>query len=179
MEGPIPSTISLLTKLKELRITDLAGASRSRFPDLQAMTQMNRLTLRNCILTGSIPEDIGQMSRLKLIDLSFNTLTGPIPNSIQTLQFNSLFLNNNSLSGDIPSWIFTSKEKIDLSYNNFTWSQQQNCQSSSLNLVSALSPSASNKNAWCLSDQLTCSRNPDRHSLFINCGGTRTVFDGN
>ncbi|GJU50142.1 probable LRR receptor-like serine/threonine-protein kinase [Tanacetum coccineum] len=32
--------------------------------------------------------------------------------------------------------------------------------------------------AWCLSDKLTCSRNPNHHSLFINCGGTRTEFDG-
>ncbi|KAF5780773.1 putative protein kinase RLK-Pelle-DLSV family [Helianthus annuus] len=179
MEGPIPSTISRLTKLKELRITDLAGASSSRFPDLLSMTQLNRLTLRNCLLTGSIPENIGQLSKLKLIDLSFNTLTGSIPDSIQTPQIDNLFLNNNSLSGDIPGWIFTSKEKIDISYNNFTRSQEENCQSSSLNLVSALSPSASNKNSWCLNDQLTCSSNPNRYSLFINCGGTRTEFDGN
>ncbi|KAJ0930529.1 hypothetical protein HanPSC8_Chr04g0150371 [Helianthus annuus] len=40
MEGPIPSTISRLTKLKEL-ITDLAGASSSRFSDLLSMTQLN------------------------------------------------------------------------------------------------------------------------------------------
>ncbi|KAK1439656.1 hypothetical protein QVD17_05476 [Tagetes erecta] len=181
MEGPIPSTISLLTKLKELRITDLAGASSSRFPNLRAMTDMARLVLRNCLLTGSIPEeDIGQMSKLKLLDLSFNTLTGPIPNTIRTLPFDALFLNNNSLSGDIPSWIFESTKNIDLSYNNFTRSQQENCVSSSLNLVSALSPSAiSNKDAWCLKDQLTCSRNPNRHSLFINCGGVTTDFDGN
>ncbi|KAJ0500501.1 putative protein kinase RLK-Pelle-DLSV family [Helianthus annuus] len=192
MEGPIPSTISRLTKMKELRITDLAGASSSRFPDLLSMTQLNRLTLRNCLLTGSIPENIGQLSKLKLIDLSFNTLTGSIPDSIQTPQIDNLFLNNNSLSGDIPGWIFASKEKIDISYNNFTRSQEENCQSSSLN-------------SWCLNDQLTCSSNPNRksdktnlstfviffitniftnatiagYSLFINCGGTRTEFDGN
>ncbi|KAJ0873980.1 putative non-specific serine/threonine protein kinase [Helianthus annuus] len=67
MEGPIPSSISLLTKLKELRITDLAGTSSSSFPNLQAMTQMTRLILRNCLLNGSIPEDIGEPSDLKLI----------------------------------------------------------------------------------------------------------------
>ncbi|KAI3809620.1 hypothetical protein L1987_19216 [Smallanthus sonchifolius] len=184
MEGPIPSTISLLTRLVELRITDLAGATSSRFPDLQAMTQMERLSLRNCLLTGSIPEDIGQtMSSLRHIDLSFNTLTGSIPNSIQTLRLNTLFLNNNSLSGDIPDWIFRivqSNRKIDLSYNNFTRSQPHNCQASSLNLVSALSPSAaSNGNAWCMNDQVTCSSNPNRHTLYINCGGPRTEFEGN
>ncbi|KAI7756962.1 hypothetical protein M8C21_033430 [Ambrosia artemisiifolia] len=142
MEGPIPPSISLLTKLQELRITDLAGTSTSRFPNFQAMTQMNRLTLRNCLLTGSIPEDIGEPGQLKLIDLSYNTLSGPIPNSFQTITSDALFLNNNWLSGVIPAWVFSSKDKIDLSYNNFTRSQQEYCQSSSLNLVSALSPAA-------------------------------------
>ncbi|KAJ0873985.1 putative protein kinase RLK-Pelle-DLSV family [Helianthus annuus] len=180
MAGPIPPSISLLTKLKGLRISDLTGTTSSRFPNLQAMTQMNRLTLRNCLLTGSIPEDIGNPRILKLIDLSFNVLSGQIPPSFQTIRFDALFLNNNSLSGEIPAWVFSSKEKIDLSYNNFTWSQQKNCQSSSLNLVSALSPSAtSNEYAWCMNEQHTCSSNPNRHSLFVNCGGTRTNFDGN
>ncbi|XP_071725938.1 probable LRR receptor-like serine/threonine-protein kinase At1g53440 [Rutidosis leptorrhynchoides] len=180
LEGPIPSTISLLTKLTELRITDLAGSSSMPFPNLQDMTQMTRLTLRNCMLTGPIPDYIGQMSNMKNLDLSFNSLTGPIPDPIQRLSFDTMFLNNNSLSGDIPGWIFSSKEKIDLSYNNFTRPQQSYCQSSSLNLVSTLSSSVrSNKDAWCLSHQLTCNRNPTRYSLFINCGGRGTDFEGN
>ncbi|KAM0040189.1 putative non-specific serine/threonine protein kinase [Helianthus debilis subsp. tardiflorus] len=180
MEGPIPSTISLLTKLKEMRITDISGSSSSGFPDLKKMTKMTRLSLRNCLLTSSIAEYIGQISGMKHIDLGFNRLTGPIPNSIQTLNFDTLFLNNNSLSGEKPGWIFKNKEKIDLSYNNFTRSHIWHCQSSSLNLVSALSASATtNKDSWCLTDQLTCSRNPNRHSLFINCGGTRTNYANN
>nr|GEU45997.1 probable LRR receptor-like serine/threonine-protein kinase At1g53430 [Tanacetum cinerariifolium] len=180
MEGPIPSTISMLTKMKELRITDLAGSRNFPFPNLQNMTKMARLALRNCFLTGPIPEYIGEMTSMKNLDLSFNGLTGRIPDSIQSLSsFNFMFLNNNELSGDIPGWIFNTKEKIDLSYNNFTGGQPRNCQSSSLNLVSVLSSSAANnKDAWCLSDQLTCSRNPNHHSLFINCGGTRRDFDG-
>ncbi|XP_076958586.1 putative LRR receptor-like serine/threonine-protein kinase At1g53440 [Bidens hawaiensis] len=181
MSGPIPTTISRLTNLRELRITDLVGASTSPFPDLQAMTRMERLSLRNCLLTGSIPEDIGQtMTSLKHIDFSFNTLTGSIPNSIQRLSFNTLFLNNNSLSGGIPDWVFDSREKIDLSYNDFTQSRQDSCQASSLNLVSALSPSATNdRGAWCMNDQLTCSGNPNRHTLYINCGGPRIEYEGN
>ncbi|KAF5766542.1 putative protein kinase RLK-Pelle-DLSV family [Helianthus annuus] len=159
MEGPIPSTISLLTKLKEM-ITDISGSSSSGFPDLKKMTKMTRLSLRNCLLTSSIPEYIGKISGMKHIDLSFNRLTGPIPNSIQTLNFDTLFLNNNSLSGEIPGWIFKNKEKIDISH---IW----HCQSSSLNLVSALSASA------------TTNKNPNRHSLFINCGGTRTNYANN
>ncbi|KAI3769368.1 hypothetical protein L6452_00469 [Arctium lappa] len=179
MEGPIPSTISQLTNLTELRISDLAGSSNMRFPNLQNMTRLERLSLRNCLLIGPIPDYIGQMRSMKNLDLSFNSLNGPIPNSIQGLQFDDMFLNNNSLSGEIPGWIFESTQKIDLSYNNFTRSRPWNCQSSSLNLVSALSSSASNNtDAWCLTDELMCSRNPNRYDLFLNCGGTRSGFEG-
>ncbi|KAI3774930.1 hypothetical protein L1987_49494 [Smallanthus sonchifolius] len=179
MEGPIPSTISLLTNLEELRITDLTGPSSS-FPDLQNMTSMIRLHLRNCMLTGSIPEYIGRMSELKNLDLSFNMLDGQVPDSIGSVDFDTVFLNNNSLSGNIPAWAFVGNKKIDLSYNNFTQTQQRGCQQSSLNLVSALSSSEpTGPNSWCLTDGLTCSWNPDRYSLFINCGGNREDFDGN
>ncbi|KAJ9562795.1 hypothetical protein OSB04_007955 [Centaurea solstitialis] len=180
MEGPIPSSISLLTNLTELRISDLAGSSSMRFPNLQGMTRMIRLHLRNCLLTGPIPDYIGQMTVMKNLDLSFNRLNGPIPN-LQRIDFDTMFLNNNSLSGDIPEWIFEKREKIDLSYNNFTRiSSPQGCQSSNLNLVSALSSSAErHRDGWCLTDELSCSRNPNRHSLFINCGGSRTDFEGN
>ncbi|XP_076891891.1 putative LRR receptor-like serine/threonine-protein kinase At1g53440 [Bidens hawaiensis] len=187
MEGPIPPSISRLTKLKELRISDLAGTTSSQFPKLQNMTQLIRLVLRNCLLTGSIPEGIGNPNNLKLIDFSFNNLDGSIPNSFGNLYFDALFLNNNLLSGKIPDWVFSkqknsgqAKIKIDLSYNNFARPQQQiSCDTSNLNLVAAFSASAtSNEDDWCLNDQPTC-RNPNRHSLFINCGGGTTEFEGN
>ncbi|XP_024979201.1 probable LRR receptor-like serine/threonine-protein kinase At1g53430 [Cynara cardunculus var. scolymus] len=179
MEGPIPSTISLLTNLTELRITDLNGLSAS-FPDLRNMSRMIRLHLRNCLLTGPIPEYIGQMNDMKNLDLSFNRLTGQIPDSIARLRYDTLFLNNNSLTGDVPGWAFNDNRKIDLSYNNFTRSQQWNCQPSSLNLISSVPSSpATNRDSWCLREGLTCSSNPSRYSLFINCGGSNVNFDGN
>ncbi|XP_071689067.1 probable LRR receptor-like serine/threonine-protein kinase At1g53440 [Rutidosis leptorrhynchoides] len=179
MEGPIPSTISLLTNLTELRITDLTGPSAT-FPNLQNMRRMIRLYLRNCLLTGSIPEYIGQMTQMKNLDLSFNMLEGQIPDSMGMMDFDTVFFNNNSLSGNVPGWAFIGTRKIDLSYNNFTQIQQENCNPSSLNLVSALSSSVTNNgNGWCMTDGLTCSRNPNRYSLFINCGGATLNFEGN
>ncbi|XP_076882536.1 putative LRR receptor-like serine/threonine-protein kinase At1g53440 [Bidens hawaiensis] len=179
MEGPIPSTVSLLRNLTELRITDLTGPTSS-FPDLQNMTSMIRLHLRNCMLTGSIPEYIGQMSDLKNLDLSFNMLDGQVPDSIGRVNFDTVFLNNNSLSGRVPQWAYVGNRKIDLSYNNFTQVDTLGCQQSSLNLVAALSPSEeTGPNTWCLTDGLICSRNPDRYNLFINCGGNREEFEGN
>ncbi|KAL4554030.1 hypothetical protein LXL04_039856 [Taraxacum kok-saghyz] len=187
MEGPIPSIISRLTKLEELRISDLSGSSSTTFPNLTVMNKLEDLVLRNCLLTGPIPDSITLEShpKLKRIDLSSNRLIGLIPNSLDRLNWDILFLSNNSLSGEIPDWTGTldSNDFVDLSYNNFTKALPvpEPCRSSRLHLVSALSPLADppGRDGWCLTDEVTCIENPNGHSLFINCGGSTTNFRGN
>ncbi|KAI9403209.1 hypothetical protein POPTR_001G385400v4 [Populus trichocarpa] len=179
MEGPIPSTISLLKKLTTLRISDLKG-SNSTFPDLKDMTKMEKLILRNCSLTGSIQEYLGNMADLDTLDLSFNKLTGPIPGPLESLTKNIkfMFLNNNLLTGEVPAWILGSRKDLDLSYNNFTGSADQSCQQLPVNLVASHVSTGSNKISWCLNKDLVCTRKPQYHSLFINCGGSsETVGD--
>nr|ABF70098.1 leucine rich repeat family protein [Musa balbisiana] len=45
-------------------------------------------------------------------DLSFNNLSGAIPTTFQNLRVSdSMFLNNNNLSGPVPDWISTGKRK--------------------------------------------------------------------
>ncbi|CAK9170777.1 unnamed protein product, partial [Ilex paraguariensis] len=178
MEGPIPSTISQLTNLSQLRVSDLSG-SNMPFPELQYMKNMQRLILRNCLIVGPLPVYIGEMTRLKTLDLSFNRLTGRIPDTFQSLNLDHLFLSNNSLTGEVPSWILNSNVYIDVSYNNFTQSPSVGCQPSSVNLVSSHSSTVSNSVAWCLRKDLSCSTKPQHHSLFINCGGSTMNFEGN
>ncbi|KAA8524026.1 hypothetical protein F0562_010543 [Nyssa sinensis] len=178
MEGPIPSTISQLKNLTELRISDLNGAPTG-FPDLQNLTNIETLILRNCLITGQIPAYLGELTALKTLDLSFNRLTGQIPGSMQSLDLDFMFLTNNSLSGAIPSWIMNRQNYIDMSYNNFTESSSFSCQASRVNLVSSLSSAESNSNTWCLKKDLPCPRNPQYHTLFINCGGSMINFEGN
>jgi EIX receptor 1/2 len=56
------------------------------------------------LLTGIIPQNIGDMERLESLDLSKNHLSGIISPSLTTLSFLSyLNLSNNNLSGKIPS----------------------------------------------------------------------------
>ncbi|XP_048131374.1 probable LRR receptor-like serine/threonine-protein kinase At1g53430 [Rhodamnia argentea] len=175
MEGPIPSNISLLTNLVELRISDLKGPS-SNFPDLKGMNMMATLILRNCLLNGSIPDYIRGWTSLKTLDLSVNRLTGQVPDTMgDNLQY--MFLTNNSLTGEVPGWVKSSNDYLDLSYNNFTGSSSTSCQQSQVNLVSSYS-SNGNNSLWCLKKGLPCSRKAQYHSLFINCGGTKTTFDG-
>ncbi|KAJ4726500.1 putative Kinase [Melia azedarach] len=180
LEGPIPSTISQLKNLDELRISDLRGSSSSPFPDLQGMTKMSRLMLRNCLIMDTIPEYIGDMTDLKILDLSFNKLTGTIPRTLQNLKaIDYMFLSNNSLTGGVPDWIRNSDKNFDLSYNNFTESFPFTCRESDVNLLSSFASLGSNSNSWCLKKDLTCPEEAKHHSLFINCGGSGTEFEDN
>ncbi|XP_060209245.1 probable LRR receptor-like serine/threonine-protein kinase At1g53430 [Lycium barbarum] len=185
MEGPIPPIISQLTNMRELRISDLRG-KQMLFPNLEGLTKMKDLILRNCSIFGPIPNSVGDMTLLKLLDLSNNMLNGMIPNTFKQLDFDYMLLGDNTLSGPIPDWIIerSRDDYIDLSYNsynNFTQTPIQGCHSSTLNLVSSYSntTSSSNSDSWCSKKGLVCPTEAKYHSLFINCGGSRTKFEGN
>ncbi|KAJ6966264.1 LRR receptor-like serine/threonine-protein kinase [Populus alba x Populus x berolinensis] len=182
MEGPIPSNISLLTSLKSLRISDLNGSS-SPFPNLQAMKSLENLILRNCLITASIPDYIANMTSLNFLDLSFNNLTGRISN-FTNLESVTVFLNNNLLTGEVPKWALNNRQKVDLSYNNFTWSALEgsalgSCQQpkQDKNFVSS-HLSNNNTDDWCFTKGLPCTQNLEYRSLFINCGGGSAPFNG-
>ncbi|XP_017252407.1 probable LRR receptor-like serine/threonine-protein kinase At1g53440 isoform X2 [Daucus carota subsp. sativus] len=180
MTGPIPSSISFLKNLQELRISDLS-VSVSSFPDLRYMTNMTYLILRRCLIKDSIPEYIAVMRSLNTLDLSFNRLSGHIPDSIQPLEssLNFLYLNNNLLNGVIPSWISDSTRNFDVSYNNFTVpTSEDRCQKSRVNLVASQLSSTSNATLWCLKEDLPCPGNTKYYSLFINCGGPKIEAGG-
>ncbi|KAI3836468.1 hypothetical protein MKW98_008229 [Papaver atlanticum] len=181
MEGPIPSAVSLLKNLTILRISDLKGPSTQKFPDLKDLTVMRDLVLRNCLISGSIPQYIGQvMTNLDNMDLSFNRLDGTIPDNLQLLEkLRFVYLTNNSLTGPIPSWIVNTKRNFDISYNNFTGSAQSSCQESNVNKISSFSSPQDKSTPWCLKKDLPCSSKPKYFSLFINCGGPAVNFEGN
>ncbi|XP_028956126.2 probable LRR receptor-like serine/threonine-protein kinase At1g53440 [Malus sylvestris] len=156
-------------------ISDLNGPSMP-FPTLRYMKDIQILILRNCSISGTIPNYLGELTNLLTLDLSFNKLTGEIPQTIERASHISFMsLSNNMLTGEVPIWILQSKRDRDLSYNNFTGSPSVSCQHLPVNLVSSHS---SSENLWCLKKDLPCSSKPKYHSIFINCGGRKTKFDG-
>ncbi|KAG6689041.1 hypothetical protein I3842_11G156300 [Carya illinoinensis] len=160
MEGPIPSSISQLTNLEELMISDLKGSSIG-FPDLKNLTKLKYLVLRNCLINSSFPDDIGELKNLKRLDLSFNNISGQIP--VESLDLDFMFLNNNSLSGQVPKWVLNSKKNLDISYNNFSGSPTISCADESVNMVS--SHSSPGDSFWCLKKGLPCPRKAQRPSI--------------
>ncbi|PIN04372.1 Serine/threonine protein kinase [Handroanthus impetiginosus] len=175
LSGPIPSSIASLTKLTDLRISDLNG-NESTFPLLSSMTNVKTLILRSCNIVGELPIYIGEMTKVKVFDLSFNKLTGRIPDSFNGLSnADYIYLTGNSLSGPLPPWMLKDGENIDLSYNNLTLeSSASDCQQRKLNMF-ASSKGNSSGIVSCLRS-FQCPRR--YYSLHINCGGREVDDEG-
>ncbi|KAK9050328.1 hypothetical protein SSX86_030701 [Deinandra increscens subsp. villosa] len=175
LEGRIPSSISLLRNLTDLIISDLYGNVYSQFPDLTSMTSMNKLVLRSCNISGTIPGYISQMSKLNHLDLSFNNLEGRIPDELEGLpNLQKMYLTGNSLCGSVPEWIANgyNKRDVDLSYNRFSEkSVPQDCHPG-LNLFRSYSSENNFDLAMCLS-KYPCSK--EYYSVHINCGGREVI----
>ncbi|KAI3873158.1 hypothetical protein MKX03_002404, partial [Papaver bracteatum] len=178
--GPIPSSLSNLPLLNDLRISDLSNISSS-LDFIKNLKNLSVLVLRNNLISGHIPSDMGEYGKLQRLDLSFNNLTGRIPGALFTLRLLShLFLGNNSLSGNLPPRISSKILTIDLSYNQLSgslpsWVTQRN---TSLNLVAnnlsgdMLRNSLPALGLSCLQRNFSCNGDPPRYSSFaINCGG--------
>lgn len=74
-------------------------------------------------LTGPIPQDIGMLVALKNLNLSGNSLSDIIPQSIGELrELESFDLSHNRLCGEIPAGLsaLSSLTRLNLSYNNLT-----------------------------------------------------------
>ncbi|KAF7151348.1 hypothetical protein RHSIM_Rhsim02G0089100 [Rhododendron simsii] len=176
-EGPIPSNISLLRNLTELRITDLNGGGPSDFPSLENMTKMQKLMLRNCNISGSIPGYLGNFSALTELDLTYNRLEGNITNLKAAGKLQWIYLTRNFLTGPIEDWI-TSRPttfQTDLSYNNFSEvvDYATSCNMDTLNLFRSFSNGNDLNSAKCLNDT-PCTES--RYSLHINCGGEKVII---
>jgi hypothetical protein len=73
----------------------------------QEIGQLKSLTKLNIsfnMLSGEIPQQLCNLSNLQVLDLSSNHFTGAIPSDLNTLHFLSAFnVSNNDLKGPIPT----------------------------------------------------------------------------
>ncbi|KAM7465229.1 hypothetical protein LguiB_012791 [Lonicera macranthoides] len=89
------------------------------FPNLEV------LDLSDCWLDRTIPYEIGMLSKLTKLSLSYNSLSGSLPSSLAILtSLTFLDISHNSLSGSIPSSVgfMTHLTYLDLSGNQLTGS---------------------------------------------------------
>ncbi|KAI5559925.1 hypothetical protein BDE02_16G010800 [Populus trichocarpa] len=172
-EGQLPLELLFnMSKLEYLVVSDVRSSAGFPFPKHANMKGIRYLVIRNCLISGGIPPYIGHWSSLTYLDLSFNSLTGGIPDSMKKLNLSKMFLTGNMLNGTVPSWVpHTIEDKADLSYNNFEISRDGTKKGEGkLNIQPNRNSTRDLKNK--------CWGKPKYDSLYINCGGGDTVFDG-
>ena len=71
-------------------------------------------------LTGTLPASLSSLTALQRLDVSHNSLTGPMPNLSPLTELRSVFVDNNQLTGTIPSLSgLTNLRFFDAEFNQF------------------------------------------------------------
>ncbi|KAJ8627496.1 hypothetical protein MRB53_020803 [Persea americana] len=177
--------------MTDLRISDISNGSSS-LAFISNMKSLSVLILRNNMIFGTIPLNIGEYQSLQQLDLSFNNLTGQIPSSLFNLSsLSNLFLGNNNLSGTLPPSKSSLLLTVDLSYNQLSgsfpfWVTESGLQLNLVanNFVFDHSNSSTLPGLNCLQRNFPCNRGSPIYSSFaVNCGGqsitssTGTVYE--
>lgn len=110
------------SNLKSLDISssfELSGKLPDSIGNLKSLTILN---LGECNLSGAIPSSISNLSQLQRLDLSTNSFNGPLPTNLGNLKkLTVLYLSGNEFIGDLPRLLrnLTQLEELDLSHCNF------------------------------------------------------------
>ncbi|CAN7133536.1 unnamed protein product [Brassica rapa subsp. narinosa] len=142
--GPIPDELGNLTNLTvlELASNQFTGSLPS---SLARLVNLDKFRISDNNFTGIIPEYIGNWSRLTRLDIQASGLKGPFPDAVARLEnltnlfisdmtgintfpnissqaIKDLVLRNVSMSGKIPSYIWSKPNlrSLDLSFNKLT-----------------------------------------------------------
>lgn len=118
---PIPSFLGLLGSNLQTLVLRENGHIGPLPCEIGNLTRLTILDLHRNNLNGSIPISLGRITGLRSLDLSGNRLSGSIPDvSFQKLSI--LDLNQNHLTGSIPTQLLScdSLLKVDLSRNRIS-----------------------------------------------------------
>ncbi|XP_057803778.1 probable LRR receptor-like serine/threonine-protein kinase At3g47570 [Salvia miltiorrhiza] len=103
--GDLPQELSLLRRLKfiSLRLNNFTGDIPPMFDMCRNLPFLGGIYLSENQLSGAIPTNVSQCSRLEVLSLSYNSFSGEIPSEIgflTSLQY--LALGGNNLNGILP-----------------------------------------------------------------------------
>ncbi|KAL3585398.1 hypothetical protein D5086_012265, partial [Populus alba] len=110
LSGEIPAEIGDLPYLKTLEFHKLTNITGPVPTSISKLIHLISLTLSRLNLTGPVPDSLSNLKNLRVLNLSFNSLsgnklTGPIPESFGNFvgRVSGISLSPNQLSGKIPA----------------------------------------------------------------------------
>ncbi|CAL4960757.1 unnamed protein product [Urochloa decumbens] len=120
--GPIPASIGQVTSLQIIRLDH--NQFSGPVPDsIGNLSNLMELSLANNLLNGTVP-DLTSVTQLDYVDLSNNKFPrSPAPGWFSTLtSLNSIFMENDDLTGTIPSDLFSlpNLQQVSLARNAFS-----------------------------------------------------------
>ncbi|GMJ08570.1 hypothetical protein like AT5G37450 [Hibiscus trionum] len=102
LTGYLPPEYSLMPNLKILQLDNNNFGGTEIPASYSNMSNLVKLSLRNCSLQGAIP-DFSNITTFRYLDLSHNRFTGEIPTNKLSNNVTAIDLSYNSLNGLIPS----------------------------------------------------------------------------
>ncbi|KAI8026273.1 Receptor-like protein 6 [Camellia lanceoleosa] len=103
-----------------LSYTNFSG----RLPDsIGNLRNLSMIDLSECNFTGPIPNSMANLNHLVYLDLSSNNFIGLIPSFQMSKNLTYIDLSHNTLIGSVPSSYFTGLSNllyVDLAYNSFS-----------------------------------------------------------
>lgn len=122
LSGHLPPALSRLSALAALSL--VPGRVYGPIPpSLSLCSDLRFLALSHNYLSGAIPPSLlSSLRLLRTLDLSFNLLTGPVPNHHTSPSLTNLILSHNHLAGEIPDLSSSSSNliRLDLKRNNLS-----------------------------------------------------------
>ncbi|KAF4381392.1 hypothetical protein G4B88_029747 [Cannabis sativa] len=104
LTGNFPKSLGKLRNLEVMYVGHDNNYNGGIPPELGRMISLKILDMSNCNLTGNIPEELSQLKNLQSLFLWKNNLTGEIPPELGDLvSIQHIDLSINKLSGIIPS----------------------------------------------------------------------------
>ncbi|KAJ9177438.1 hypothetical protein P3X46_012659 [Hevea brasiliensis] len=121
LNGEIPDSIGKLWSLYNLDLSNnfITGKIPVSISQLKSIEQIE---LFNNQLYGELPESLSNLTSLLKFDASQNNLTGNLPEKIAAMQLQSLNLNDNHFTGEIPEVLALNPNLSELKIfnNSFT-----------------------------------------------------------